>query len=235
MLFVVSAGNQIDDLLVDTPAGTLLGMTLAQRSALATRAICRDDMHRRVLAPAESVNALTVGASHSDASTVVPAGGRFQLFADGGLAPYSSIGPGFRRAVKPDILLPGGRVLYREATISPAGRTKLQPIESVQPPGQLVAAHPTPQGTTVYTRGTSNACALGTRWAARAHSVLEVLRAGTPRSKHSTTRCLSRLYWRMERGWAVCRPRSLMRGLTLLTGLPTPVGEPLRRTGGGRC
>ncbi|MES2099733.1 MAG: S8 family peptidase [Pseudomonadota bacterium] len=180
VLFVVSAGNQIDDLLVDTPAGTLLGMTLAQRSALATRAICRDDMHRRVLAPAESVNALTVGASHSDASTVVPAGGRFQLFADGGLAPYSSIGPGFRRAVKPDILLPGGRVLYREATISPAGRTKLQPIESVQPPGQLVAAHPTPQGTTVYTRGTSNACALGTRWAARAHSVLEVLRAGNP-------------------------------------------------------
>lgn len=178
VLFIVSAGNQIDDLLLDTPAGTLQQMTLEQRSQSATRAICRDDMHRRVLAPAESVNALTVGASHIDASAAVPVGGRFQLFADGGLAPYSSIGPGFRRAVKPDVLLPGGRLLYREATISPAGQTKVQPIRSFQPPGQLVAAPPTSQGATVHTRGTSNACALGTRWAARAHSVLDVLRAG---------------------------------------------------------
>jgi hypothetical protein len=180
VLFIVSAGNQLDDLLLDTPAGTLQGMTLDQRSLLATRAICRDDMHRRVLAPAESVNALTVGATHCDASAVVPVGGRFQLFADGGLAPYSSIGPGFRRAVKPDVLLPGGRLLYREATISPAGQTRAQPIQSLQPPGQLVATHPTAQGVAVHTRGTSNACALGTRWAARAHSLLDVLRAGNP-------------------------------------------------------
>lgn len=180
VLFIVSAGNQMDDLLLDTPAGTLQGMTLEQRSQLATRAICRDDMHRRVLAPAESVNALTVGACHIDASAAVPVGGRFQLFVDGGLTPYSSIGPGFRRAVKPDVLLPGGRVLYREAAIAPAGRTRVQPIRSFQAPGQLVAAHPTPQGTTIHTRGTSNACALGTRWAARAHAVLDVLRAGNP-------------------------------------------------------
>lgn len=181
VLFIISAGNQMDDdLLLNTPAGSLLGMTLEQRSALATRAICSDDMHRRVLAPAESVNALTVGASHTDASTVNPLGGRFLLFAEGGLTPYSGIGPGFRRAIKPDILLPGGRVLYREATISPAGQTKVQPIHSFQPPGQRVAAPPTSQGVVVHTRGTSNACALGTRWAARAHSVLEVLRAGNP-------------------------------------------------------
>jgi len=181
VLFIVSAGNQMDDdLLLNTAAGTLSAMTLEQRSALATRAVCSDDMHRRVLAPAESVNALTVGATHTDASTVNPVGGRFLLFAEGGLTPYSGIGPGFRRAIKPDILLPGGRVLYREAAISPAGQTKVQPIHSLQPPGHRVAAPPTPQGVAVHTRGTSNACAIGTRWAARAHSVLEVLRAGNP-------------------------------------------------------
>ena len=181
VLFIVSAGNQMDDdLVLDTATGSLQGMTLEQRSALATKAVCSDDMHRRVLAPAESVNALTVGASHTDGSTVAPAGGRFLLFAEGGLAPYSSIGPGFRRAIKPDILLPGGRVLYREATISPAGQTKVQPIHSLQPPGHRVAAPPTPQGVAVHTRGTSNACAMGTRWAARAHAVLDVLRAGNP-------------------------------------------------------
>jgi hypothetical protein len=146
VLFIVSAGNQIDgDLLLDTPAGSLAGMTLEQRSALATKAVCRDDMHRRVLAPAESVNALTVGASHTDASTLTPAGGRFLLFSEGGLTPYSGIGPGFRRAIKPDILLPGGRILYREATISPAGQTKVQPIHSLQAPGHRVAAPPTQQ------------------------------------------------------------------------------------------
>nr|WP_246867962.1 S8 family peptidase [Rhizobacter sp. SG703] len=180
VLFIVSAGNQMDDLLLDTASGTLQKMTLPQRSELATRAICSDDMHRRVLAPAESVNALTVGASHADASTPPAVGGRFLIFAESGLAPYSGIGPGFRRAVKPDILLPGGRVLYREAAISPTGQTRVHPIHSLQPPGQLVAAPPTPQGIAVHTRGTSNACAIATRWSARTHAMLEILRAGNP-------------------------------------------------------
>ncbi len=178
VLFVVSAGNrEHGELLLETAAGSVSAMPLEQRSRLAMKALCRDDMHRRLLAPAESVNALTVGACHSDASTVTPVPGRFLLFAEGGLAPYSGIGPGFRRAVKPDILLPGGRVLYREAVQSPAGQTRVQAIEALQPPGQLVAAPPTAQGAALHTRGTSNAAALGTRWAARAHSVLETLRA----------------------------------------------------------
>jgi len=181
VLFIVSAGNQLDDeLMLNNAAGGLQAMTLEQRSALATTALCCDDMHRRVIAPAESINALTVGASHSDASAVAPVPGRFLLFAEGGLAPYSGIGPGFRRAVKPDILLPGGRVLYREAHQQPPGQTRVQPIRTWQPPGQQVAAPPTPQGSTVHTRGTSNAAALGTRWGARAHAVLEILRTSHP-------------------------------------------------------
>lgn len=181
VLFIVSAGNHIDsELLLEATAGSLQTMSLDQRSALATKAVCRDDMHRRVMAPAESVNALTVGASHADLSVVASVPGRFLLFADGGLAPYSALGPGFRRALKPDLLLQGGRVLYREATQSPPGQTKVQPILVRQPPGQLVAAPPTAQGNTVHTRGTSNAAALATRWGARAHSVLEILRAGNP-------------------------------------------------------
>lgn len=181
VLFIVSAGNQLDDeLLLNTAAAGLQAMTPEQRSALATAALCQDDMHRRMMAPAESINALTVGATHSDASALAPVPGRFVLFADGGLAPYSRIGPGFRRAVKPDFLLPGGRVLYREAHQSPPGLARVQPIRISQPPGQKVAAPPTTQGVAVHTRGTSNAAALGTRWGARAHAVLEVLRAGDP-------------------------------------------------------
>lgn len=181
VLFIVSAGNQMDGaLLLDSAAGTLQAMTPDRRSALAIRAICREDMHRRFLTPAESVNALTVGASHADASAAVPVHGSFLLFQDGGLAPYSGIGPGFRRAVKPDVLLPGGRVLYREAVQSPPGQTRAQAIHAHRPPGQLVAAPPNGHGAAVHSRGTSNAAALGTRWGARAHAVLEALREGQP-------------------------------------------------------
>jgi hypothetical protein len=181
VLFIVSSGNQMDgELVLDSAAGSLQPMPLEQRSALAMRALCRDDMHRRILAPAESVNAITVGASHADASMVAAAPGRFLLFADGGIAPYSGTGAGFRRAIKPDVLLPGGRVLYREAAQSPPGQTRAQAIQALQPPGQLVAAPPTAQGLAMHTRGTSNAAALGTRWGARAHAVLDALRAGHP-------------------------------------------------------
>jgi hypothetical protein len=179
VLFIVSAGNQDSNLVLDTPAGTLQGMPLERRSALATLALARNDMGRRLLTPAESINALAIGASHSDASTFVEVPGRFLLFAEGGIAPYSGIGHGFRRAIKPDFLLPGGRVLYREAPNSPAGQTRLVALGSVtQPPGQRVAAPPTAQGNTLHLRGTSNAAGLGTRWSARVHAVIETLRAG---------------------------------------------------------
>lgn len=181
VLFIVSAGNQLDgNLLLETPAGTLEAMALQHRSALATRAVCGDDMHRRIFSPAESINALTIGAGHIDSSPLVAVPGRFLLFDEGGLAPYSCIGPGFRRAIKPDILLPGGRVLFREAVQSPAGHTKLQVVNTGRAPGHCVAVMPTAQGNTIYTNGTSNAAALGSRWADRAYSVLEGLRAGSP-------------------------------------------------------
>lgn len=179
VLVLVSAGNSNNSTLVlDTAPGTLQGMTPLQREAIATRALLRDDLDRRILAPAESVNALTIGAIHADASTVPQVPGRYLLFAERGIAPYSAPGPGFRRGIKPDILLPGGRCLYREVHVSPPGRTEMQGINSPQPPGHKVAAPPTAQGQTCFTRGTSNATALGARWGARAHEVLEVLRAG---------------------------------------------------------
>lgn len=182
VLFIVSAGNHSGDLLLPVAAGNLQNMPLARRSAVAMQALARSDTdmnaERRLLTPAESVNALTVGASHADASQLAAVPGRFLSFAEGGIAPYSGIGPGFRRAIKPDVLLPGGRILFREAPQSPAGQTRLLMIDAPQPPGHLVAAPPTAQGTSVHLRGTSNAAALGTRWAARAHAVIDALRAG---------------------------------------------------------
>lgn len=181
VLFIVSSGNRADDLVLNVAHESLQGLTREAQASASMLALVRQDMHRRLLAPAESVNALTVGASYSDASNFATVPGRFALFPEGGVAPYSCIGPGFRRAIKPEILLPGGRVLYRERPVSPPAETHLNGVwNTPQPPGQLVAAPPDAGGDTIYTRGTSNAAALATRWAAKAFDVLEALRAGNP-------------------------------------------------------
>lgn len=181
VLFIVSSGNCGEDLVLKVPRDSLQGLTREAKAAASMLALVQQDMHRRLLAPAESVNALTVGASYSDASTFATVPGRFALFAYGGVAPYSCIGPGFRRAVKPEVLLPGGRVLYREQPTSPPAETHLSGVwHTPQPPGQRVAAPPDATGDTAYTRGTSNAAALATRWGAQAFDVLEALRAGDP-------------------------------------------------------
>jgi Subtilase family len=181
VLFIVSSGNRADNLVLNVARESLHALTREAQAAASMLALVRQDMHRRLLAPAESVNALTVGASYDDASTFSPVTGRFSLFEDGGVAPYSCIGPGFRRAIKPEVLLPGGRVLYREHPISPPAETHLNGVwHTPQPPGQRVASPPDAAGDTIYSRGTSNSAALATRWAAQAFDVLQALRAGNP-------------------------------------------------------
>ncbi len=183
VLFIVSSGNLADDLVLNTARESIQRLTPNERSSLAMRALMQEDnrMHRRLLSPAESVNALTVGAAYSDASTFDQGAGRSVLFQHGGVAPYSCIGPGFRRAIKPEILLPGGRVMYSERATSPPEQSHMSGLwRNPRSPGQRVAAPPSADGDTMYTRGTSNAAALATRWAARAFGVLEELRAGDP-------------------------------------------------------
>lgn len=181
VLFIVSSGNQADNLVLSIPRETLSGMTEEARASAAMQALLREDYHRRLIAPAESVNALTVGAYSSDGSTSPAVPGRYALFPEGGIAPYSCIGPGFRRAIKPDLLLPGGRVLYSEHPGSPPAETHVNGVwNTPRAPGHRVAAPPDDSGDTIYTRGTSNAAALGTRGAAQTFAVLEALRAGNP-------------------------------------------------------
>ena len=181
VLFVVSAGNVPAQLSLSTPRGTLSGLSIEERQRLALAALVAESVDRRLLTPGESINAITVGAVHADGSTFVQAADRYDLFPNRGISPYSCIGHGFRRAVKPDILISGGRVLYRERHAGNPNVTDLQVISSSAAPGHRVAAPPNQSGdNTKYARGTSNATALATRGAAQAHAVIETLRAGSP-------------------------------------------------------
>ena len=132
-----------------------------------------------MLAPAETINGLTVGSLHSDRSTPLEVANRFDLFTAEGLSPISRVGHGFRRAIKPDILMSGGRVLHRERFGPDPAQTVLEAITAAAAPGHRVAVPPMPgqvPNATAYCRGTSNAAALASRAAAQAYEIVEILR-----------------------------------------------------------
>lgn len=180
ILFIVSAGNDMRALSLNTPSHALEALTPEQRSALAFTAMTTEHVERRLLAPAEALNVWTVGALHADQATAPVVPGRYDLFAAGGLSPLSRIGHGFRRAIKPDILMPGGRVLYRARMQPDPAFSVLDVVTAGVAPGHRVAVPPLPGETlaaTAYSRGTSNAAALASRAAAQAYDRVELLRA----------------------------------------------------------
>jgi hypothetical protein len=133
---------------------------------------------RRILSPAESINAITVGARHADDAGSYHPAQRTDLLPDASLfSPVNRLGHGLHRSVKPEILLPGGRQLYRTPPVD--SQTLYQPDRVYGVPGQKVAWDSSQPGNlshTVHTRGTSNATALATRNAARIFEVLDLLR-----------------------------------------------------------
>jgi hypothetical protein len=122
--------------------------------------------HRRLLAPAETINGLTLGAAHSDAYTGAFPPTLRNLIASPRLpSPVNASGLGFRRTVKPDVLLAGGRQLYSDVAVS-NGTVSCSPVRYSRAPGQRAASPGTTAGelsATRYSRGTSNAAARGSR------------------------------------------------------------------------
>ena len=177
VLFVVSAGNYaggIELLPAHQPGQPLLGGIQEQL----IRSVAADTRNRRLLSPAEAVNALTVASVHEDASTEPPPPGWSDPHIATGLpSPINAQGMGYRRGIKPDVLAAGGRIVVQRALMGVAtlkiyGQTPL-------PPGQLAAspgATPGDQGAVRHSRGTSNATALVSRACALLYDVMDELR-----------------------------------------------------------
>jgi len=180
VLFVISAGNQSEDLELQVRRDTLSNLSEDHKQAAATRALLQTSVRRRLMSPSESINAITVGAHHSDGAPGPAHPNLHDLFARGGLSPVSRIGMGMGRSIKPDILMPGGRIVFKEHVLSKPESTTVQMAPTGLAPGHLVArpsAAGGPVGDTEYSRGTSNATALASGMAARAFEVIEALRA----------------------------------------------------------
>jgi len=180
VLFVVSAGNHPHDIELSVPRADLRNLPPKDREKAVIKAIAMDTRHRRLLSPADTLNGLTLAAAHADASSPVPNPNLIDPFARTGLpTTVSAQGPGYRRTIKPEILLPGGRQFLSEKLGNAHPNAILQATSSNRPPGQRVAV-PGPSGEldrTWHTRGTSNAAALSSRWANYLYDVIDELRA----------------------------------------------------------
>ena len=176
VLFVVSAGNQTAPITYQYSPDEITQLPPEKLRIETLRALIADAHLRRLLSPSESVNSLCVGASHEDASASWISGSRRDLLPDSGHdmgrlpSPLTSIGMGYRRSIKPDIIAPGGRVLFRArpAPLS-APETTFEPICSIIPPG-LTVATPTPmagslEGTRTF-HGTSGSAAIVSHYGA---------------------------------------------------------------------
>ena len=180
LLFVISAGNHPSDLELEVGRDDFSSLEKKDLQVAVVKAIAKSMRHRRLLSPAESLNGLTIGAIHGDKSTVVNLGYRFDAFVSEGMpSPLNAIGLGFRRAIKPEIFVPGGRQLFKEKLGSSHKNTIIEIDTSISEPGILVAAPGRIKGELtgrLFTRGTSNATALVTREAAIFLDFIEELR-----------------------------------------------------------
>jgi hypothetical protein len=181
VLFVISASNHLLDISIPSPPSSISSMADNDIRAHTLRSMAHQRLERRLLAPSEAVNALTVGALHAQAAPIGNPGQLVDLLRGALLpSPVSTLASGFRRAIKPEILVPGGRRHYSPALQDGKAPTAVFRIANIaKQPGQLVAA---PGGTAippnhaVRISGTSNAAALTTRKAVQLADEIAALR-----------------------------------------------------------
>ncbi len=112
LLFLVSAGNVLQPLEIpDYTWSQLKSESAETRERAVLGAVSRDRAERTILSPAESINALTIGALHRDSLEERRIGYlALDPFETDTLPNVSSgLGLGYRRMVKPDLFFPGGR------------------------------------------------------------------------------------------------------------------------------
>lgn len=178
ILFLVSGGNVPAPLAISDFANwtSFENAALSERERAVLKALNAAKHERTILSPAESLNALTIGAQHDD-NVQMRHGGHNTAdpFEDSFLPNVSSgLGLGYRRTIKPEIYLPGGREHVRMKSSGGSLEVATCPPQRLY---GLSAAAPDPSGQarldfTALSDGTSSATALATR---AAHRIFESL------------------------------------------------------------
>lgn len=174
LLFIVSAGNNLDYIETQYTKQQFCGLTVEQKQKAVYENVWNTLQNRKILSPSESINAITVAGSYSDYAQPPYYGHQLPIL-EGYPAPYSRFGPGYKNAIKPDMINNGGRLGYTFSSIMDNDPAELKAVitSSFSGVGQGVASpnNPTAQ---INTCGTSNATALTSRLCAE---YLDVLRS----------------------------------------------------------
>lgn len=175
VLVVISAGNHTGLTLTPVDSRHITGLSREERRQAVLDAQARQQNNRRLLAPAESINALTVGAVHADASEASPVGYAYDP-TDGllSISPISPTGSGYRRSVKPDLAANGGRVLFRDPLTASSDLV----FTGASPMGPGIRVATPKESKETHIAGTSPAAALVTRQAVRLHDVVDQIAGG---------------------------------------------------------
>lgn len=176
VLFVISSGNHPESIDTGMTSRDFEALNASDREALVVKKIYEDARHRRLLSPAESINGLTVGALHHDNSQIGHMGDWVDVFESTLPSPVSAFGAGYRRAIKPDLLFSGGRVLYSQS-LRP-GNACLQLSNRRIAPGNQVAAPSSQAGElnkSKFCCGSSNSAALTSRAASICYDYLATI------------------------------------------------------------
>lgn len=163
LLFVVSSGNTSCFIGSDNvTAREYEQMSLRERANVAYKDVWNHFRDRRIIAPSESINALTIGSLHLDYSDVAEEPMRLNPLPNGMPAIYSRFGGGKNKSAKPDAVVAGGKHynMPRASGNTPASLSLSR--ARVNGPGQLIASPDTPTKKK-YTFGTSNSTALTSR------------------------------------------------------------------------
>jgi hypothetical protein len=178
ILFLISAGNVRERLALNgfDTWNDFETADAATRERAVLSALNDAKHERSILSPAESLNALTVGAQHHDnVQNRGPAANAVDPFDDHELPNASSaLGLGYHRTIKPDIYLPGGREFVR---MRRAGGGVEIGFGAPQRINGLGAAAPDSAARgrldqTAFSDGTSSATALATR---SGHKIFDAL------------------------------------------------------------
>lgn len=168
VLFVISAGNHTEPINLGITNKEFNDLTQEERESLIVNSIAELTPYRRLMSPSESINAITVGAYHSDKVEEDEFRGQINPYMNKHApSPVNPVTWGRKRSVKPEILMPGGRATYRLKGYVDNDTAVLEVLDrkGAFPPGQKVA-HPGNLGSlnsSAYTFGTSNASAMAAR------------------------------------------------------------------------
>lgn len=179
LLFCISTGNYEEPISLNCTLEEWNRLSLEDKNKTVIESIKETEIHRKLLSPSESINAITVGSIHDDGSDFSGDISRLEL-VHSNLLPctITRLGLGFRNSVKPDICVSGGRQLYEKPILEthPMENIGLR-IINTKSPGLCVAFG---NNKKAFVTGTSFACALATRAAEQFYEHLEEIAQRIP-------------------------------------------------------